>query len=139
MDKQKLMIAAGVVALIGIWGIQSIQAQPAQVQMKGFKRVMLQQHDLGAPGREVVQARGELEQAGSVGKHTHPGEEVGYVLEGTFEFEVEGKPPTTLKAGDSFFVPAGTVHAGKNVGKTPAKVLSTYIVEKGKPLAAPAK
>jgi quercetin dioxygenase-like cupin family protein len=135
MNQRKLrMAAAGVVAaLIGVWGIQSIQAQ-----QPGFKRTELQRHDLSTPGREMVQVRAEFEPAGAVGKHTHPGEEVGYVLEGSVEFEVEGKPRTTLKAGDSFFIPAGTVHAAKNAGNTSAKVLATYIVEKGKPLATPA-
>jgi len=74
-----------------------------------------------------------------VPKHTHPGEEVAYILEGQVTIEVEGKPPVVLKAGEAFFVPAGTVHAAKNSGTGPAKVLSTYIVEKGKPLASMVK
>ena len=72
-------------------------------------------------------------------RHTHPGEELGYVLEGTLVLEVEGQPPVTLKAGDVFFVPAGVVHDGRNVGSGPAKVLATYIVERGKPVAMPVK
>jgi quercetin dioxygenase-like cupin family protein len=86
-----------------------------------------------------VQTRSEFEPGGSVGKHTHPGEELGYILQGELTLEVEGKPPQTLKAGDAFFIPAGTVHAGKNTSKAPIVVLSTYIVEKGKPLATAAK
>ena len=81
--------------------------------------------------------RGEFNPGAGTPKHTHPGEEVGYILEGTVVMELEGKPPVTLKAGDVFFIPAGQVHAAKNAGTTPAKVLSTYIVEKGKPLATP--
>lgn len=124
------MAAAGVAAAIaGTWAIQSLYAQ-----QPGFTRVELQRHDLSTPGRETVQVRAEFSPGGMVGKHTHPGEEVAYVLEGTIELEVEGKS-RTLKAGDSFFVPAGTVHAAKNGGSTAAKVLATYIVEKGKPLA----
>jgi len=69
-------------------------------------------------------------------KHTHPGEEIIYVLEGSLEYEVEGKPPVTLKAGGVLFIPAGTIHAAKNVGSTNAAELATYIVEKGKPLLA---
>jgi len=125
-----LAIAVGAAALIGAWESASLRAQ-----QPGFKRVELQRHDLGVPGREVVQVRAEFEPGASVGKHTHPGEEFGYLLEGTLELEVSGKPNTTLKAGDTFFVPAGTVHAAKNVGKGPAAVLATYVVEKGKPLA----
>jgi quercetin dioxygenase-like cupin family protein len=67
-------------------------------------------------------------------KHTHPGEEIIYVLKGSLEYEVEGKPPATLKAGDVLFVPAGTIHAAKNVGSDTASELATYVVEKGKPL-----
>ena len=67
-------------------------------------------------------------------KHTHPGEEIIYVLEGSLEYQVEGKPPVTLKAGDVFFVPAETVHAARNVGSGIGSELATYVVEKGKPL-----
>jgi len=72
-------------------------------------------------------------------RHTHPGEEVVYVLDGSIEYQVEGKQPTTLKAGDVLFIPAGAIHAAKNVGKGNAAELATYIVEKGKPLVALAK
>ena len=68
------------------------------------------------------------------GKHTHPGEEIIYVLEGSLEYEIEGKPPVTLEAGDVFFVPAGTIHAARNVGTSNAAELATYVVEKGKPV-----
>ena len=70
-------------------------------------------------------------------RHTHPGEEIGYVLEGTLTLMVDGKPPLTVKQGESFFVPAGTIHDGKAEGAV--KVLATYVVEKGKPLATPAQ
>jgi quercetin dioxygenase-like cupin family protein len=67
-------------------------------------------------------------------EHTHPGEEVIYVLEGSLEYQVEGQPPTTVKAGDVLFVPAGAVHAVRNVGGGNAAELATYVVEKGKPI-----
>jgi quercetin dioxygenase-like cupin family protein len=67
-------------------------------------------------------------------KHTHPGEEIIYVLAGSLAYEIEGKPPMTLKAGDVLFIPAGTIHAAKNVGNETASELATYVVEKGKPL-----
>jgi quercetin dioxygenase-like cupin family protein len=67
-------------------------------------------------------------------KHRHPGEEIIYVIEGSLEYEVEGKPPITLKAGDVLFIPAGTIHAAKNVGSGNGAELATYVVEKGKPL-----
>lgn len=110
------------------------QSSPAVAQQPKIKRTELQRHDLGVPGRESIQVRIDFEPGTAFGKHSHPGEEVIYVLEGLFEYEVEGKSPVTLKAGDVLFIPAGTVHAAKNVGTTNAAELATYIVEKGKQL-----
>ena len=106
----------------------------AQAQQPGIKRTDLQRHDLSIPGREVVQVRVDFAPGAAFPKHTHPGEEIIYVLEGSLEYEVEGKPPVTLKAGDVLFIPAGTIHAAKNVGSGNAAELATYVVEKGKPL-----
>ena len=103
-------------------------------QQQGVKRTDLQRHDLSVPGREVIQVRVELAPGVAFPKHSHPGEEIVYVLEGSLEYEVEGKPPVTLKAGDVLFVPAGTIHSAKNVGSGNGAELATYIVEKGKPL-----
>jgi quercetin dioxygenase-like cupin family protein len=103
-------------------------------QQQGIKRTDLQRHDLSVPGREVVQVRVELAPGVAFPKHTHPGEEIIYVLEGTWEYTVEGKPPVTLKAGDVLFIPAGTIHSAKNVGSGNGAELATYVVEKGKPL-----
>ena len=91
-------------------------------------------HDLSVPGREAIQARVEIDPGVTFPKHWHPGEEIIYVLEGTLEYEVEGKPPTRLKTGDVLFIPAGTVHSAKNVGIGNGAELGTYVVEKGKPL-----
>ena len=103
-------------------------------QQTGIKRTDLQRHDLGNTGREVIQVRVELAPGVAFGKHTHPGEEVIYMLEGSLEYEVEGRPPITLKAGDVLFIPARAVHAARNPGKTNGAELATYLVEKGKPL-----
>ncbi len=100
----------------------------------GIKRTELQRHDLGVPGREVIQVRVELEPGATFGRHRHPGEEIIYVLEGVWEYQVDGEPPLTLEAGGVLFIPAGTIHAAKNVGRGNAAELATYIVEKGKPL-----
>src|SRR3954453_23420084 len=81
----------------------------ARAQQTGLRRAETQRHDLGVPGREVVQVRVELDPGVVVGKHTHPGEEIAYVLEGSMEYQVEGKPPVTLKACEALFIPAGTV------------------------------
>jgi quercetin dioxygenase-like cupin family protein len=126
--------AAAAILAFGTWGARSLHAQ-----QPGFKRVELERHDIGNPGHEAVLARGEFNPGAAAPKHTHPGEEVGYVLEGQLVLEVEGKPPATLQVGDVFFVPAGTVHSAKNASASSTKVLSTYIVEKGKPLAIPVK
>jgi quercetin dioxygenase-like cupin family protein len=106
----------------------------ALAQAPGIKRTDLQRHDLSVPGREVVQVRVELAPGVSFPKHTHPGEEIIYVLEGTWEYTVEGKPPVTLKAGEVLFIPARTIHSAKNVGSGNGAELATYVVEKGKPL-----
>jgi quercetin dioxygenase-like cupin family protein len=111
----------------------------ARAQQPGIKRTDLQRHDLSAPGREVIQARVEFDPGAEFGKHWHPGEEIIYVLEGTLEYRVEGKPPVTLKAGDILFIPAGTIHAAKNVGSSHGAELATYVVEKGKPLVVMVK
>jgi len=105
-----------------------------QAQQLGIKRTDVQRHDLGVPGREVIQVRVDFAPGVAFGKHWHPGAEIAYVLEGTLEYQLEGKPPVTLKAGEALFIPAGTIHAAKNVGTDNAAELATYVVEKGKPL-----
>jgi quercetin dioxygenase-like cupin family protein len=117
----------------------AVLAQPAQAQQTGIKRTDLQRHDLSASGREAVQVRVDIEPGVAFPRHTHPGEEIIYVLAGSLEYEVEGRPAVTLKAGDVLFVPAGTVHAARNVGSDTASELATYVVEKGKPLLTLAK
>lgn len=111
----------------------------ARARQTGIKRTDLQRHDLSVPGREVIQVRVDFAPGVAFGRHSHPGEEIAYVLEGTLEYEVEGKPPVTLKAGEALFIPAGAVHAAKNVGSGNGAELATYIVEKGKPLVVPVK
>jgi quercetin dioxygenase-like cupin family protein len=117
----------------------ALGAPSLDAQAPGFKRVELQRHDIGSTGREAIMTRAEFQPGAATPKHTHPGEEVAYVLQGELSIELEGKPALKLKAGDSFFVPAGTVHMGKNTAKGETIVLSTYVVEKGKPLAATVK
>lgn len=123
-----LLIAGSVLAL-----------HAARARQSGIKRTDLQRHDLSAPGREVIQTLVEFEPGAAFGKHSHPGEEIIYVVEGTIEYEVEGKPPATLKAGEVLFIPAGTIHAARNVGGGKGAELATYVVEKGKPLVVPFK
>jgi quercetin dioxygenase-like cupin family protein len=115
------------------------QSSPSLAQQSKIKRTELHRHDLSVPGRESVQVRIDFEPGAAFGKHSHPGEEIIYVLEGLLEYQVEGEPPVKLTAGDVLFIPAGTIHAAKNVGSTKAAELATYIVEKNKPLVVLAK
>ena len=108
----------------------------AQSQQPGVKRTDLLRHDLGVPGREVVQVRVDFAPGAVAAEHSHPGEEIAYVIEGLLEYRFGGKPPVTLKAGEVLFIPAGAIHSAKNVGGGNAAELATYIVEKGKPLVA---
>jgi quercetin dioxygenase-like cupin family protein len=102
-------------------------------QAPGIMRTDLQQHDLGIPGREMIQNRVDLGPEAPAVRHKHPGEEIIYVLEGTLEYEVDGMPLATLNAGDVLFVPAETVHAVRNVGSGNAAELATYVVPKNEP------
>ena len=111
----------------------------AWAQLAGTKRTDLQRHDLSVPGREAIQVVVELAPGVLSPKHTHPGEEIIYVLRGSLEYEVEGQPTVTLKAGNVLFIPAGTIHSARNVGTDNAAELATYVVEKGKPLITLAK
>ena len=129
------MKATRTVVVAALIVASSLVLHVARAQQVGSKRIDLQRHDLSVEGREVVQAIVELDPGVTSARHTHPGEEIVYVLEGApLEYEVEGKPPVTLKPGDVLFIPAGTIHAAKNVGSRKGAELATYIVEKGKPL-----
>lgn len=103
------------------------------------KRTQLSRQDLSIPGWEEIQMRVDLDPGHTVANHRHPGEEIIYVVEGTIEYDLEGKPPATLKAGDVIVVPKGVVHSAKNVGTTNAAEIGTYIVPKGQPLLEWAK
>ena len=108
-------------------------------QQQGGTRTELQRYDLSISGREVIQVRVDLDPGVTFPMHSHPGEEIIYVLEGVWEYQVEGKGATTLKAGDVLFIPAGVNHGAKNIGSGKGSELATYIVEKGKPLVVLAK
>jgi quercetin dioxygenase-like cupin family protein len=119
--------------------IASSIALRAQSQQPGIERTDLQRHDLSLAGREVVQVRVDFAPGAAFPEHIHPGEEIAYVIEGSLEYRVEGRPPLTLEAGEVLFIPAGAIHAAKNGGEANAAELATYIVEKGKPLVVPVR
>ncbi len=131
--KTTRMVAVAAAVLIAGTGLA---LNVAQSQQPGVKRTDLLRHDLGVAGREVVQVRVELAPGVAFPPHSHPGEEIAYVTEGELEYRLEGEAPVTLKAGEALFIPAGTVHAARNVGSVNAAELATYIVEKGKPLVS---
>ena len=114
----------------------SLALHAATAQLPGTRRTDLQRHDLSAPGREVIQVRVDFDPGYVAPRHTHPGEEIIYVLEGTLEYQI-GDKTIRVKPGDVLFVPAGTVHTAKNIGSDNGAELATYIVEKGKPLVVP--
>ena len=101
-------------------------------------RTELQRADMSVAGREGITARAEIPLGGATGRHTHPGEEISYLAEGTITLEIEGSPARQLKAGDVFFIPSGAIHNATAVGGR-AVVIANYIVTKGQPLATPAK
>src|SRR5262245_59308234 len=107
------------------------------VAQTGFSRVVLQDQPLSVAGKHAVTARADFAPGAAAGRHAHPGEEIGYILEGTVELSVQGRPTVTLKPGDVFFIPSGVPHDGRNPGTTKAALLSTFVAEQGKPLATP--
>jgi quercetin dioxygenase-like cupin family protein len=111
-------------------------APPAAVG--GVTRKILSQTDGPAPGYETLLVEATIEAGAAVGRHTHPGVESAYVMEGGFELPIQGQPTRALKPGDAFQIPAETPHAGGKPGDAKTRILITYVVEKGKPLASPA-
>jgi len=128
-----------IIAIAALLVAGGLNLEMANAQQSGIKRTELVKQDLDAKGREVVQVRVNFAPGASFGKHSHPGDEVAYVIEGAFEYEIQGKPSVTLKAGEVLFIPAGTIHAAKNISDSNSTELATYIVEKGKPLVVTAE
>ena len=107
-------------------------------QNPGIQRTILQRKDISVPGREAVIARVEIAPGAYAGRHTHPGEEISYILEGQGEILVEGQPALNVKPGDSFIIPSGAKHDAHNTGVQPLRLVGVYIVDKNQPLATPA-
>jgi quercetin dioxygenase-like cupin family protein len=129
---KKLIVCAALLALAApvLATAQSIQPSP-------IKRIPLQKIDVAGTNYEAVTAIAEIVPNVNIGRHSHPGTETGYVLEGDVQLLVDGQPAKPMKVGDSWTITAGTIHDART-GEKGAKVLATYIVEKGKPLASPA-
>jgi quercetin dioxygenase-like cupin family protein len=112
-------------------------ATGADAQAPGFKRTLLKQTDGPVEGYVTVEMRVGIDPGATVARHTHPGIETGYVAEGGIELTIDGQGTLKLGPGDGFQVPTATPHGGPN-GSAKTVVISTYVVEKGKPLASPA-
>ena len=125
-----------VAAAIGLASLTT--ATLLYAQASGLTRTLVGKADVSVPGREAVIARVEVAPGGKAGRHTHPGDEISYVLEGEAQLLIDGQPPRTVKAGESFVIPAGVVHDAHNDSSAPVKLVGVYVVEKGKPLASPA-
>lgn len=104
----------------------------------GVTRKILSKMDGPAPGYETLLVEATIEAGVNVGRHTHPGVESAYVLEGSIELPVQGQPTRMIKPGDGFQIPPETPHAGGKPPEAKTRILITYVVEKGKPLASPA-
>ena len=126
---RKALIAAAIVA--------PLIAVSAVAQQSGIKRTPLQNVDFPA-GYTVVSSIAEIAPGHCAGRHTHPGIEVTYVIEGAAVLKMEGQPDRVVKAGESLQVPPNTPHDACTMEGEVFKILATYIVEKGKPLASPA-
>jgi quercetin dioxygenase-like cupin family protein len=130
---------AGIARTAGALALAALAAA-ALAQAPGVKRSLLQRADVtGAEEKECVVGTAEIGPGGSTGRHIHHGFELGYVAEGEGEFLVDGEAPRKIKAGDSYRVEARRPHEARNVGTGAFKVVATWVVEKGKPLAEPVK
>ena len=116
----------------------SAMAQAGAPQASGLSRTMVGKADVSVPGREAVVAKVEVAPGSRAGRHTHPGDEISYISEGEVDLLIDGQPPRTLKAGETFVVPAGVIHDAHNASNGTVKLIGVYVVEKGKPLATPA-
>jgi len=116
----------------------SAQTPPATNGTPGVTRKILSQTDGPTPGYVTLIVDIEIEPGVMIGRHTHPGIESAYMLEGGFDLPIEGQPTKTLKPGEGVVIPPNTPHAGGKNGDKKSHIVSTYIVEKGKPLASPA-
>jgi len=127
-------------ALCGITEFVAAEAsaQGAPPAGGGVTRKILSKSDGPAPGYETLLVEATIEPGVFVGRHTHPGVESAYVLEGGFELPIQGQPTKVIKPGDAFQIPPETPHAGGKPGEAKSRLIITYVVEKGKPLASPA-
>jgi quercetin dioxygenase-like cupin family protein len=135
--KKKKNILVLIITTVGLAALTISGSTLAQ--QAGIKFTNLHRYDLSAPGHKVVQKRMDMDPRVLSPRHTHPGEEIIYVLEGAPEYQLEGKPLVTINGGDFLFIPVGVIHTTKNVGGSNVAELANYVVEKRKPPQIPAR
>ena len=133
-----MKIAKPTLAALALGTGLSLAAGLLVAQAPALQRTVVAKADVSVPGREAVVARIEIAPGGVAGWHTHPGDEITYLMEGEAEVMIAGQGSKVYKPGEAFIIPAGTVHNARNSGTAPAKLAGVYYVEKGKPLASPA-
>lgn len=111
------------------------QTQPPDALAATLKRTETLRRTSSIPGRDIVQVRTEIPAGVASGWHTHPGEEVGYIVAGTVQMEILNEPTLTLHPGDGFLIPPRTPHNALDLGPDTGVMLSTYIVVAGEPIA----
>jgi quercetin dioxygenase-like cupin family protein len=126
---------------IHIWSVAAVIAVAGGLlaQNPGVTRTPVYKGEVSVPGREAIVARVAIAPGAEVGRHTHPGDEISYIIEGEVDLLIDGQPAQHFKAGDGFSIPGGKIHNARNTGKVPLKLAGIYVVEKGQPLATPAK
>jgi quercetin dioxygenase-like cupin family protein len=126
---------------IHIWSLAAVAAVAGGLlaQNPGITRNVVYKGEVSVPGREAIVTQVQIAPGAEVGRHTHPGDEISYVIEGEGDLLIDGQPVKHFKAGDGFSIPGGKIHNARNTGKAPVKLAGIYVVEKGQPLATPAK
>ncbi len=134
MIKNSFKYLAGVLVVVVFCGLASLLVKTSAAQQPSVTRKVLQKDESSIPGYDVVLVAVEIPAGGREGRHTHPGVTMVYVQEGVLTLDYEGKPTATYKPGDSFAVEPGKIHEGHNFGKTPVKVVASFVVQKGLPM-----
>ncbi|MFH8625984.1 cupin domain-containing protein [Streptomyces vietnamensis] len=153
MIDRRVLLRAGGVAAVGALGATALPPSRAVAQAShpsgapgpavspdpaaGVTRTLLQEHPSPAEGWEAVQTLVQIPRHKESGRHSHPGVEVGYIIQGDVLMEFDDRPPLRLRTGDPFFIPNGVIHNARNVGKVTTMMLSTYVVDETKPLVTP--
>ena len=135
---KKSLIAATVTALV-LGGAALAQQQAAPVAPSPVKRTVVGKVEVPGSNYEAVTATVEIAPGFKAGRHLHPGVVFALVTEGEFWLALDGQPEKTYKAGEQLTLPLKGIHNEGAVGSVPVKLIATYVIEKGQPLAIPVK